>query len=224
MLSMTINKNYLKFTLITVLLISWFPLFGLLFVMPEIPPIRQGPSSETVNTTGIFEPGGYIRFDVDTGREGIKGYFKATSRITPLLNNSLKEKGIEWTSFQKETGDEWDEDIVSKGNKKIKFHFYVDIPENVLLVDEIIPLIINIKVTYPKITKGHKSFRNIRKEINERIEIEISNNNADWPQISTWRAIFERKLFSYELILMFIWFLGSMGIVIAYYTLIDRPE
>ncbi|MFC1905086.1 hypothetical protein ACFLXT_04945 [Chloroflexota bacterium] len=137
-----------------------------------------------VSTYGVFEPAGYIHFDVDTGISSINGYYHATIEIEPVLSSDMKEKGIVWPVKQTERyeGWQWGSSMGGGTSKKFTFSTYLDIPDDPSLAGERIPIAFSAKVVFPGLT-SIGTFDNFEKDISERIPISL---NSEEGAVSTW--------------------------------------
>jgi hypothetical protein len=117
---------------------------------------RYGPSIEHFKTGGIFQPGGFIHFDVDTGVNSIQSDSQYSYDITPQLDQNLVQKGASWDSVHGEGGAAWGDTIsctntCTVGNVPV-IPIDVDIPNEEALTGANISVDVTINLLTPEPT------------------------------------------------------------------------
>lgn len=131
---------------------AWWPIYAT--YAPGYP-IRHGPRGGFVTTVGLFEPGGWVRFDVDTGISSVNGFYHASFVVRVMNAESFAAQGIDWPVVREErsAGYPWPSSIQVNPVAKPEippFQFFFDIPRNPSLKGQTIVLGLEGSLVYPK--------------------------------------------------------------------------
>lgn len=189
----------------------WFPVH-VIKVLNDNPVMVQGPGSDIVKTTGVFEPGGYINIDMNTGIKSVNGYHHSVISFIPTIAGTSNNEITSWATVQKEVnaGWPWESGInVSNTGEVVKFNVVLDIPDDISLKGKTVNIKMVAQVTYPQST-SMATFQNITKTVEDDFEIIIGSTDAK--QLSAWsRYWHERKQHKapYWPVIIWIWLLPT---------------
>jgi hypothetical protein len=163
-------KDIIKWSVVALVLILWLPVLSYY----SGPPIEQGPSSNTIVTTGSFTPGGVIRFTINTHIQSI--YAKYSGRVTFAPEDNV------WpaTVHGGDPVSTWGDQIKGYGGtpttSEIVLNELLQIPNNPTLVNKTIPIKITADLLYPSYSAGTFGFRNYEANIEDMINISIKHD------------------------------------------------
>ena len=174
-----------------IILIVWFPILFCIKLPNER--IKYGPYTNEVTTRGIFEPGGYIQFDINPyWLSSLEGYYHATVTIEPLLDKVLLSKGVTWPLTQKELGRGWpwgseiakwqNTPIGGLSNVPFMLSISQNIPESSFLPGQTVSIEFRADIEYPfKVDEGHFTERTLY--VHETFDFLMDNTGEQIPLI-----------------------------------------
>lgn len=191
----------------------WFPIH-VFFTLQNNPVIMRGPSNDIMQTTGVFEPSGYIAFNVKTNIKSLNGFHHTKIKFEPVLNSYLIDQQVDWPAVQKEAelGWPWGPSIIAGGAtgsiEKIAFITNLEIPDDTQLAGQNVQIKIFANITYPRHNPDMMTFSNVSTNIEENFEIPIGAENPE--RLSAWSRYWgERKQHGspYWPVIVWVWLL-----------------
>lgn len=146
------KKNRLKWGIIFLASIIPFLVALLLTASPKSYRATKGPSTDIIETEGVFKPGGYINFTLSPGIESLKGYHKGTVNVYPLYPDDMNQDNLMWskTGFIP-FGRDWGSSMSGsdKSMKTFKVKHKIVIPNEEHLAGQEVAFYISYSIIYP---------------------------------------------------------------------------
>ena len=136
----------------------------------------DGPTTQSVRTSGVFKPGGAVRVIFEPGISSIRGRYIIEGNVIPHLTDQQIRKGIVWHETMISEERKWGNKITSNFGKiyesRFSIRFFIPIPSNVSLIGDKVHLKIKSTISYPKIV-GQGRFENRQVEFEEDMILSI---------------------------------------------------
>jgi len=110
----------------------------------------DGPSTELIQTEGVFRPGGYIRFTLSPDVRSVNGLYKATI-ITYAVNSPNQSMDDALWPYERHDphSKRWDDSLVG-GSRSFTVSHTVNIPDDPSLAGRRILFILDYTISYPR--------------------------------------------------------------------------
>jgi hypothetical protein len=156
---------------------------------PERPRGVEGPSTDVLNTSGIFKPGGYVDFEYSPGIESLKGLYKGlviTYALPP--DNAIIDEAL-WPYVRRDFGRDWGRSLSQGSNRSFSVKHRVAIPNDETLAGTKVVFLMRYSLYYP-VRYGADNFREKHEKFDEYVMVELSNAPAA-PEELAWSQAWE---------------------------------
>lgn len=150
------NANVKKRRIIWAVILAVCVTMIIINILYNMPPKTyrsvEGPSTDDIQTSGVFKPGGYVEITFSPEIESIKGYNKGTVRVYPLHPGYAYITDTIWNEDKaNHFGKDWPGSMSGSGSsmKTFKIVHRVDIPNDENLAGEKIVLYCDYSIFYP---------------------------------------------------------------------------
>ena len=134
----------------------------------------EGPSTDSLTTTGVFEPGGYITFRFSPEIKSIKGLYRGKILTYAVSSENVNIDYTLWPYDKTSVGKDWGDSISSTSSSKtFVVKHKVQIPNDDSLAEKTVVFIVKYSLHYP-VHSGSFAFKNDYKRFKEYIQIELN--------------------------------------------------
>jgi len=142
-----------------------------------------GPSTETIKTKGILEPGGYVDISFSPGLRSLKGYYKGEVEIYALYPDEIDVNNTMWDNDEyTEIGKSWGSSMSGGPDsmESLTVEHTINIPDDDELAGKSVAIYLKYSIEYPVIEGGAPGidtyyFTDERDKFEEYVVIELGN-------------------------------------------------
>jgi hypothetical protein len=144
---------------------------------------QQGPQTDLLSTSGVFRPGGYVKFTINTNIHSLDGHFDAKVLVNAEPTEAQQDDGINFKARESSDRSPWGDKIADAPLKSIRtLKAGWLIPNDPALSGSTIKLSVTVDVTYPLPTSDRKYFYDQGQHFHEWVEIPV----GEQPLSSRW--------------------------------------
>lgn len=161
---------------------------------PETYRSAEGPSTETLSTSGVFKPGGYVDFEFSPGVESLGEHYQGSVIVYAVSPDNLSIDAALWTTHI-DLGSDWP-DTLSGGADAFVVKHRVAIPDDRSFAGEPVVFLLEYRLHYPVSSGaapgvGRSYFSQVDENFDESIQIDISDEvltaeETTWKGEQTW--------------------------------------
>lgn len=142
-----------------------------------------GPSTELIETKGVFKPGGYVKFTFSPEIKSLKGLYKGEVNVYPLSPDDTNKDHTIWQeSGYERVGRDWG-GFMSGSDKSMKMFSIkhrIDIPNSENLAGQEVVFYSSYSITYPIYAGAAPGvntylFKEESKDLNEQVLVKLEN-------------------------------------------------